>query len=99
MDEKTIVATATDPDRRMHVLCHGELLPATFLQYFDQCDSPFFGYYKCSFSKADYTQACGGKGLAKLGFLMEEDATLGLLIAIVSPEHCVVGHTEQPPMI
>ena len=95
-------APITDPapfpeaDKLMHVRVHDEVIPATMMQFMAQADSPFFGYYKCSFSKMAYNKAIEGKGLAHLGYLMEEDAVHGLLIAIVNPEHSVIGHGVEP---
>lgn len=89
-------ASAPEADKLMHVRVHDELIPATMQQFMAQSESPFFGYYKCSFSKMAYQKAIEGKGVAHLGYLMEEDAANGLLIAIVNPEHSVIGHGAEP---
>ena len=100
--EKTPVAPVVDPapfpeaDKLMHVRVHDTVIPATMMQFMAQSDSPFFGYYKCSFSKMAYNKAIEGKGLAHMGYLLEEDAAQGLLIAIVNPEHSVIGHGTEP---
>lgn len=100
--DKTQAAPVTDPapapveDKLMHVRVHDKIIPATMLQFMDQSDSPFFGYYKCSFSKMAYNKAIEGKGVAHMGYLLEEDAAQGLLIAIVNPEHSVIGYDTEP---
>lgn len=96
------VEPTTDPapfpeaDKLMHVRVHETIIPATMMQFMAQSDSPFFGYYKCSFSKMAYNAAIAGKGLAHMGYLLEEDADKGLLTAIVNPEHSIIGHVEEP---
>ena len=93
--ETTSETAAPVGTENLKVRVHDTLTPATLMQFMSQPDSQFFGYYKVSFSKADYKAAAGTKGLCGCGYKMEEDSTKKLIIALIKPDFVVVGE-DQP---